>query len=54
MLWDILNEKQPVPAEMAARFGQLLGNDASPPPPAIPALVKPLEARPPTGQDAPG
>ena len=27
-LYDILNEKQPVTAEMAARFGKLLGNGA--------------------------
>ncbi len=28
-LYDILNEKQPVTAEMAARFGKLFGNGAA-------------------------
>ena len=28
-LYDILNEKQPVTAEMAVRFGKLFGNGAS-------------------------
>ena len=27
-LYDILNEKQPITAEMAVRFGKLLGNGA--------------------------
>ena len=27
-LYDILNERQPVTAEMAVRFGKLFGNDA--------------------------
>ena len=27
-LYDILNEQQPVTAEMALRFGKLFGNDA--------------------------